>query len=437
MKRRSGVFFAYDLILALAGLLMLPWAVWRMIRSPHFRRSLPGRLGWVQALPPAEGRVLLHGVSVGEIKALRPLVALLREQLPERSLVVSASTPTGLAMARTQFPELQVVEYPVDLPGACRRFLARVQPSLVILAELEIWPNFLRCCNRRNVQLAIVNGRITQKSMSGYRRVQKWLPQFERIALYGVQNERYAERFRRLEVPNERIVVTGNLKYDNLPTAAEDEAFRRSGWAERIAGRPLAVLASTHDDEEEQLLKAWDAAGGEALLAVVPRHPRRAEEVLTAVRANAGGRPVLRRSTLADGPLPERAVLVVDTFGELESLYRAARCAFLGGSLVPHGGQNMLEAAALGLPVVVGPHVDNFAEEVALLREAGGLLEARHAPAVVECLLNWLEDAAAAAQTGQAAASALESRRGAAHSTLSALRACGLLEPSPERLPLP
>ena len=428
MKRRRGVFLVYDLSLLLIGLLLLPWVAWRMVRSPHFRRSLPGRLGWTRRLPAAEGRVLLHGVSVGEVKALRPLVRVLQEQLPGRELVVSASTPTGLETARAQFPGLVVVEYPIDLPGACRRFLRRTRPSLVVLAELEIWPNFLRACAHLEVPVAIVNGRITERSMVGYRRVQKWLPQFERIALYGVQNSRYAERFLRLEVPRERVVVSGNLKYDNLPTAEEDAAFRASAWPERVAGRPLVVFASTHHDEEERLLQAWQASGATALLAVVPRHPRRAEEVLADARAACSDRPVLLRSAIEDGPLPDRAVLVVDTFGELESLYRAAGCAFLGGSLIEHGGQNVLEAAALGLPVAVGPHTDNFAEEVALLRAAGGIAEGKDAAAVIECLTGWLRDPSAARRTGAAAAAALESRRGAAQCTLTALQDFGLLE---------
>ena len=257
MKRRAGVFLAYDVFLALTAVAMLPWAIWRMSRSPQFRRSLPGRLGYVTRFAPSEGRILLHGVSVGEIKALRPLIRALQERCPERHLIISAATPTGLQTARSQFPDLPVVEYPVDLVGAGRRFLDRTKPSLVILAELEIWPNFLRTCDDKKVEIAIVNGRITERSMRGYRRFQKWLPQFERISLYGVQSERYAARFRQLQVPLNRIIVTGNLKYDNLPTAAEEEAYRRSGWEERFAGRRVAVLASTHSDEETQLLTAW------------------------------------------------------------------------------------------------------------------------------------------------------------------------------------
>ncbi len=423
-ENRGGAFLAYNLLLYLGGALLAPWILWRCAREPAFRRGLPARLGWAAKTPACdEGPLLLHGVSVGEVKALRPLVRLLRARHPQLPLAISSSTPGGLATARAAYPDIPVLAYPVDLPGATRRFLERARPRAVVLAELEIWPNFLRRCHARGIPVAIVNGRITESSVRGYRRVQRWLPRFDRIALYGVQNERYAASFRALDVPPERVVVTGNLKYDNLPTTEEDAAYRASPWPQWTSAAPLLVWASTHAPEEEQLARAWarSPARDAAVVAVVPRHPKRSEE-LAAALARAVEGPVLRRSALQPGAaVPPGSLLLVDSFGELESVFRACRAAFLGGSLIPHGGQNVLEPGALGVPVVVGPHTENFSEECELLEQAGGLRRAADAAEVLRCLEGWLADPAAARRAGIAGAAALATRQGSAESTLAAL----------------
>lgn len=430
-ETRSGAFLAYGLLLYLAAVLLAPLVLWRAVRSRQFRRSLPGRLGYAARTEPTGGRrpLLLHGVSVGEVKALRPLVALLRAEQPELAIAISSTTPAGLATARAAYPDLAVHAYPVDLPGATRRFLTRVRPCAVVLAELEIWPNFLRACHAREIPVAIVNGRITESSIRGYRRVQRWLPRFDRIALYGVQNERYAQGFLALEVPRERVKVTGNLKYDNLPTEGEDSEYRASLWPRWSAAAPMFVFASTHEPEEVELARAWSrsALRSRAIAVFVPRHPERCDK-LAAALIRAGADPLLRRSQLQGGGSPAAgATLLVDTFGELELAFRGARGAFLGGSLIEHGGQNVLEPAALGVPVVTGPHVQNFREEVALLEEAGGLRRAADADEVLRYFESWLSDPAAAQLVGRAAAEALASRRGAAQSTFAALQSAGIV----------
>ena len=429
-RRRRAAFLLYDFLLILVGILLIPFALYRSMRSPDFRRSLPGRLGFTDPLPAEPSRILLHGVSVGEVKALKPLVTELLREDATRALVISSSTPAGLATARQLFPDLEVVAYPLDMPGTSRRFLKRVKPTLVILAELEIWPNFLANCARDDIQVAIVNGRITERSLEGYRRVQKWLPQFDRIALYGVQNQRYAQRFSGLDVSPERVVVTGNLKYDNLPTPTEDAEFAQSCWARWADGPPMVVLASTHDPEEAQLLETWmrQRQAQEAVLVIVPRHPRRCPKLLPQLRRVAPEMPLCVLSEVqSDAALHSGSILVVDAFGQLEYLYRVAQMAFVGGSLIEHGGQNMLEPAVFGLPVVVGLHTENFLEEVAVLEEGRGLKRAKDPIDVVECLLRWLQDPAQATLVGERGAAALESQRGAAQSTVLALHQAGLL----------
>jgi len=424
--RRRAVYFVYQLLLAVGSLLLAPWALIRLALQPEFRQGLPARFGFTDRLAPAPKRVLLHGVSVGEVKALRPLVRLIEEQLPGHAIVVSASTPSGLATAQQAFPHADVVRFPLDYSGAVKRFLRRIQPTTVILAELEIWPNFLRQCSRNGVPVAIVNGRITERSMAGYRKVQRLLPQFDRIAMYCVQNPRYAERFLALDVPKESVVVTGNMKFDSLPQGGGE---RQQPWASWLNGAPSWVLASTHDPEERQILAAFSERElpRELRTIVVPRHPRRASQLFQELRKLDLGRPLLLRSELKDGQaIPAGAVLVVDRFGELESIYSACQIAFLGGSLIEHGGQNVLEAAAFGVPVLIGPHIENFVEEVRLLKAAGGLQSAEDVQLLLELLANWLHNPGAAQAAGDAGRDALDAERGATHTTFTALNQAGL-----------
>lgn len=425
-ERRRGVYLVYQLLLGVGTFVLAPWAFFRLLLQADFRRGLPGRLGFVDRLDSAEKRVLLHGVSVGEVKALRPLVRHIQAQLPDHAVVVSASTPSGLATARQAFPDLDVVPFPLDYAGAVRRFLARVKPSTVVLAELEIWPNFLRACSRREISVAIVNGRITERSMVGYRKVQRLLPQFDRIAMYCVQNQRYADRFLALQVPPESVVVTGNMKFDSLP---EGGGIPCEPWKSWLQSRPSWVLASTHDPEERMLLGA--AAQADMLpsmrVLIVPRHPRRSAQLFEALRQANLGVPIVLRSLTADSDaLPEACVLVVDTFGELESIFATVDLAFLGGSLIEHGGQNVLEAAAFGKPVLVGPHVDNFTEEVELLQASGGLQRGEDVQVLLEFARDWLQNPRKAQSAGEAGRAALDARRGATETTFNALAQAGL-----------
>jgi len=429
MSRRWTALVVYDLLLWVAGLLLLPLAAWKCLRSAAFRERLKMRLGFGSTLPPHPRRILLHGVSVGEVKALKPLLHELTERYPDHELVVSSSTPTGLDFAKRLYPQWTVVAYPLDLAGACGRFLKRLQPRLVVLAELEIWPNFLRQCARRDIEVAIVNGRITERSMSGYRRVQRWLPQFDRIALYGVQNPRYANRFNSLDVPAERVRVTGNLKYDDLPFPEDEDAFQESRWSSWSRELPVVVWASTHEPEETNLAASWHGRPVQSacLTVIVPRHPKRTEDLMRVLEPLLGD-SLHRFSKLDKHQAPAAGDwILVDAFGELAQIYRAATGAFVGGSLVPHGGQNILEPAAVACPVVVGPHCENFLEEVERLRVAGGLKQVEGAAQVLEWLQAWASDPEQARTVGIAGRGALESGRGAAQSTVDALYEGGLL----------
>jgi len=436
MARRSGSYFFYDLALSLAALLLTPYVAVRGLFSAEFRRGVLSRMGFVQILD-ARPRVLLHGVSVGEVRAMRPLVAELRAQNPGLDFVISSTTRSGMETARKIFPEQTIVRFPVDLRSVVRKFLKRVKPTSVILVELEIWPNFLRACDNKGVHVAILNGRITEKSIRGYRRVQRFLPQFDRIALYGVQNEAYANRFRSLNVPPDRIHILGNLKYDMLPTQQEQDEWSDSPWRVWLGDSPALALASTHEPEEIDFVKAVAANSrfDDYRLVVVPRHPKRAVRLLAQLQAAAPERDVVLRSSLTDnGKLPHAAILLVDSFGELEHVYRSCEVAFVGGSLIPHGGQNVLEPAALNRPVMIGPYYENFVDEVELLKAADALKVGESPSDLIEFALNWLEQPDSAIAAGRSGAEVLASRRGSSQKSCQALASAGLL-PTPKATP--
>jgi 3-deoxy-D-manno-octulosonic-acid transferase len=353
----------------------VPVLCWRWLFDGRFRRSLPQRMGYVDFARSAREVVWIHGVSVGEIKAARNIVARLRALAPGLQIVLSSTTPNGYQVARQEHPDLQVVYYPLDFGRFPARALDRVGPRCVLLMELEIWPNFLQAAARRGIPVAVINGRISERTFRGYRRARGLLPQLDLIEAYCVQDGAYRRRLLDLGVDPMRVVVTGNMKYDTVVMQAPGADGLRQWLAPE--GGLVVVAGSTHADEEIWLAIALAEAGrhDSVRLVLVPRHPERAESVCDAMRAI--GRETVRWSETADGRrrLPRAAVLVVDTIGQLQRFYGACDLAFVGGSLVPHGGQNMLEPAALGCAVLFGPHTFNFRTDVELLLGAGAVVQ--------------------------------------------------------------
>jgi 3-deoxy-D-manno-octulosonic-acid transferase len=357
----------------------LPVFCWRWLFDRRFRLSVPQRMGYVDVARSGRDLVWIHGVSVGEIKAATNIVARLRALAPQLQIVLSATTPNGHKVARQEHPDLQVVFYPLDFGRFPGRALDRVRPRCVLLMELEIWPNFLQAAARRDIPVAVINGRISERTFRGYRRARGLLPQLDLIAGFCVQDDAYRRRLLELGVDPARVVVTGNMKYDTVAMQASAGAGAGDGLRPWLAadGRLVVVAGSTHADEETWIAQALAAAGSRpqaVRLVLVPRHPERAESVCEAMRVI--GREPVRWSETVGGrrPLPGAAVLVVDTIGQLQRFYRACDLAFVGGSLVPHGGQNMLEPAALGCAVLFGPHTFNFRTDVELLLGAGAVV---------------------------------------------------------------
>ena len=421
VRRRSRVVTAllhafYDGFFLLFLLVTAPWFLVRIVRDRGLRASLAGRFG---AGPRRDGGrrcIWLHGVSVGEVKAARLLVEQLVRDRPDHDLVISSTTAAGFALARRLFPAQLVIQFPLDLRWIVRRVLARVRPDLIVLVELEIWPNLLREAQAQAIPVTIVNGRVSARSFRGYRLLARLLPQFELIARYAVQNDEYADRLRGLGVPDAQITVTGNMKYDTLrtelPAALLDAARRELGLS---AATPLVVAGSTHAGEEEALLldlTGWRHAHPGTRLLLAPRHVERVGEVVRAIEKH--GFAAARLTELrATGRTPAAdAVLVADTIGELETFYALGRVAFVGGSLVDRGGHNMLEPAALGVPTLYGRSVHNFTEEVRLLERFDGGERVADRIALGAAVARLLADPAAARALGERGRAAVASIRG-------------------------
>jgi 3-deoxy-D-manno-octulosonic-acid transferase len=355
---------------SLAWLLALPFAflhlLWRARRQPDYLRHWGERLGRAPVPPP--GPVIwLHAVSVGETRAAAPLVQALRERYPRHVLLLTHTTPTGRAAGLELFGDRVTRCYlPYDLPLFVQRFLDRVRPALGIVMETEIWPNLTAACRERDIPLFLINARLSEKSARGYAR----FPGLARETLAGfriiaAQSRDDAERLELLGARGVR--VSGNLKFD--VTTPADTGVRAAVLRAACAGRFVFLAASTREGEEALIL---DACAGldltDFLLMIVPRHPQRFQEVANLIAAR--GLELVRRSE-GHGADPHTQVFLGDSMGELAAYYAACDVAFVGGSLLPFGGQNLIEAAAAGKPVLIGPHTWNFAQAAELAVAAG------------------------------------------------------------------
>lgn len=374
-----------------------------------------GRFG-LSPLPRYHGSIWIHAVSVGEVNAARSILRALKEESAGTPLVISASTAAGIAAAERVSDADAAIPFPFDLARPVERSLCAVDPSLVLLTETEIWPLFLERCARRRVPVAIVNGRISERSYRRYSGGRRWLaPSLSRIALFAMQTEEDAERIRTLGVPPEKVRVTGNVKFDVAPASDDVVVGRLRGWA---AGRAILIAGSTHDREEAAVLEAWETLVPRPLLVLAPRRPERFDAVFRLLAARN-----LRTARSSGGVASSPDVVLLDTVGELAASFGAADAAFIGGTLVPVGGHNPIEAWAHGVPTVFGPHVANMRSVAEAGVAEGAAVIARSPGELVSSFRTLLSDDAGRRARSAAAAALVERHRGAARKTARAVLA--------------
>jgi len=404
---------------ALAALGSVPVGLGALAVRPQLRIGLGERLGLgVERGAAAEG-VWVHGASVGEALAALALVDRLRAG--GRRVCVSTLTLTGRQVIRGRCPSVPSVLAPLDHPWCVAAALDRARPRALALVETELWPACIRGAHARGVGVVSISARLSERSLRRWRRL-PWLsrPIARRLAAVGARTSEDAERFAALGVPEARIRVTGDLKLE--PPAAAPPPARE--LAALLGEVPLLVAASTHPGEEEAVLAALGAAereGARAALLLAPRHPERFEEVARTVRA--AGRGLRRRTALGSGPLEPGEVVLLDSLGELGGLFGRAVCAFVGGSLVERGGHNVLEPAAGGCPVVVGPHTAQVAHAIRLLEDAGALERAGDAAALARAFRAALADPEGARLRGARGRAAVEAQRGVAERSAALVEA--------------
>lgn len=431
----------YYLITSLAGALGWPWFYYHL-KSRGQGESFAPRLGLTAPPPPPPGspRIWLHGVSVGEILAALPLVTEIKARLPEAGIIVSTGTETGQAVARRHYLPLgaRVCYFPLDLPWVVPRVLNALKPDIFVTLESEIWPGFLSLAHRRGVALALMNARISDRSFRRYLRWQRYsidIINYFNIIAPGSQED--YQRLRRLGISPAKLCFTGNLKVDALwarrdlwlsPTFPSGARMAAGGSppgplsSECLKnllspeGQPLFLAASTHPGEEEMVLEAFQAARvpyPTLLLVLAPRHPERVPQVAELIKQQGLGCQ-LWSNLKADSKARRQPVVLVDTVGELMGFYAVADVAFVGGSLVPKGGQNILEAAVWGLPPLHGPHLENFRWAEEILQEAEVKLLVRDGPSLAQAVQYLLQNPEERRHLGAAARRALKAHRGAA-----------------------
>lgn len=394
-------------------------------KAPAYRARIAERFA-CQLPAMRQGGIWVHAVSVGESIAAAPMVRALLKQYPDLPITLTCMTPTGSERIRAMFegePRVQHCYLPYDLPWTAGRFLDHVRPRLGIIMETELWPNHIHQCARRGIPVALANARLSERSARGYARFAGLTrPMLEQMSLIAVQTETEAERFRTLGARDECVQVTGSIKFDlkvddQLPPRA---SALREQWAARQ--RPVWIAASTHDGEDALILEAHREllkVHSDALLILVPRHPER----FAAVHELCAGQFTTVRRSNGDTVTAQTQVLLGDTMGELLFLYALADIAFVGGSLVATGGHNPLEPAALALPVLMGPHVFNFLEISAMLREAGALQQVDDAEGLAGAVRRLVELPQDARRMGEAGRAVMQANQGALQRLLDGLAA--------------
>ncbi|MBZ5647873.1 MAG: 3-deoxy-D-manno-octulosonic acid transferase [Acidobacteriia bacterium] len=415
----------YSAGLSLALFLTLPYWLVKMLTMAKYRAGLAERLGRVPERilrKPAEGCIWVHAVSVGEVLAIGSLVAELTARHLERRVLISTTTLAGQKLARDRYGEENVFFFPLDFGFAVRAYLGALRPSLIVLAETEFWPNFLRLAKARGARLAVVNARISDRSYPRYVRLRfAWKKLLRNVDVFLTQSDLDAQRLAEIGAPEDRVHVSGNLKFEAQESAAKPVVETLRQAFARAAVTEVLVCGSTVEGEEQLVLEAFRSAlksHPRAALVLAPRHPERFDAVANLLMGSSLN--FVRRSRMMGDESFAGSVVLLDTIGELAGVYALATVAFVGGSLVPRGGHNILEPAQHGVPILVGPHTENFRDILNIFRRADAVLVATPESFAVE-LTRLLDDQGLRAGLGRRAAEVFRSQSGATRRTMEAL----------------
>jgi 3-deoxy-D-manno-octulosonic-acid transferase len=413
------MYFIYNIFLILGTVLLLPVILFKLATVPKYRGGLTQKLGrlrkGVMRVIRGTRPIWVHAVSVGEVMAAHPLVRELKKKYPDRKLILSTVTVTGYYTARRRVPEADAVFFfPFDFPWIVRRVIHGINPVVVLVAETELWPNFFRELKKAGIPSALINGRISLNSHKNYVKFKRFFRQvFSNVDLFCMQSEEDAGRIRDIGADPAKVIVTGNLKFDQKIPVNQPAPVAIS------AGKKVITAGSTHRGEEEALLDVFTqlrAKYPELLLIIAPRHPERFDEVEGLV--NKAGYECLRR-TQRKGPIKD--VLLLDTIGELRAFYALCDIAFVGGSLVKVGGHNLLEPAAMKKPVIFSRYMFNFKEISEALMSVGGGVMVKDKGELYRQLDRLLADKELATRMGERAFRVIEMNSGAAKRTLDAV----------------
>ncbi|MFN3532101.1 MAG: 3-deoxy-D-manno-octulosonic acid transferase [Candidatus Brocadia sp.] len=410
-----------------------PYFLLKFITSKRCRSGLSQRLGWIDTRKRERPCVWIHCASVGEVLTVKALVKSIEKEFNNLDIVVSTNTNTGLSVAKRCFDGKEILYFPLDLSWVADKVLRTIQPACVILIELEIWPNFLIAAARRHIPVVLLNARISEKSLKLHRIISKISKGFfESLAkkenVFCARTRTDATRLMNLGISGMQIFITGNMKFDNLVTDVSEGT--KKGLLELFEidkDDKVIVCGSTHEGEEGVILRIFKQISSKIKklrLILVPRHIERADDLIKLIES-AGLRCVKKTSLDKGDKIGEHkdeTIILVDTVGELLATYSIADCVFVGKSLVPQGGQNMLEPAGLAKPIIVGPHTFNFQEEVQVLREADALEIVRDESALLNRMMYLLEHPDEAREMGKRAQSVVMKQRGATDRNLKVLR---------------
>ncbi len=411
---------AYSIVLTLALPIILARLWWRGIANPAYRSRINERLGFY-SMQPVTRRIWLHAVSVGEVNVAIPLIRKIIERWPEYEILITTITPTGADQVTRQLGDAVIHRYiPYDIPFLVNRALNQIKPDILIVMETEIWPNLINAVDRDNIPIIYLNMRLSNKSFPGYKKIRTLIaPELAKVDAIGAQTDADAERVIALGAKPDVVTIQGNIKFDvKLP----DGVLQRGQKLKKQIGisRKVWIAASTHNGEDEQLLTAHSQLlqqHPDALLILVPRHPERFDSVFEL----AGNSFKSCRRTQAPVDISDYQVYVGDTMGELFDLYAASDVCFVGGSLVPHGGQNMLEPWLLGRPVIVGPHTFNFARTIEQALKQQALLQVDSATQLAQSVSKLFESKSQSDELVTNAQQLLERNKGALDASMRVL----------------